>query len=317
MQEGSGLLRLPVPALLCGASGPGGRGAGCWQLRVRRSADVLTARVPGRGSWSVWWGRCSCLQGGVPLFASLEARTVLPLSAEGHASLHMPAASEPQREPLQALLQWEAADRPESGRGRRERTRAGALLVGPWAGPWTGLWVISVLGVTWLHPSVASVRGASLLVAVLMPEKADLGSAPGAGARGQGLQHQTGGCALGREPRCRGSECLVRVLLRLLIQAGYELNVQDHDGWTPLHAAAHWGVKEACSILAEALCDMDVRSKLVSGLAPSGVLEHEARRPAQGPGLPSGAGTTNSWSPAPAPPSPRHAHSPGGRRPAC
>ncbi|XP_029394552.1 protein phosphatase 1 regulatory subunit 12B [Mus pahari] len=51
-------------------------------------------------------------------------------------------------------------------------------------------------------------------------------------------------------------------VLRLLIQAGYELNVQDHDGWTPLHAAAHWGVKEACSILAEALCDMDIRNKL-------------------------------------------------------
>ena len=54
-----------------------------------------------------------------------------------------------------------------------------------------------------------------------------------------------------------------------MIQAGYELNVQDHDGWTPLHAAAHWGVKEACSILAEALCDMDVRNKLVSGLPPA------------------------------------------------
>ncbi|KAM6165839.1 protein phosphatase 1 regulatory subunit 12B isoform 6-T6 [Erethizon dorsatum] len=51
-------------------------------------------------------------------------------------------------------------------------------------------------------------------------------------------------------------------VLRLLIQAGYELNVQDHDGWTPLHAAAHWGVKEACSILAEALCDMDICNKL-------------------------------------------------------
>lgn len=56
----------------------------------------------------------------------------------------------------------------------------------------------------------------------------------------------------------------VASLLRLLIQAGFNLNVQDNDGWTPLHAAAHWGVKEACSILAEALCDMDVRNKLVS-----------------------------------------------------
>ncbi|XP_039390337.1 protein phosphatase 1 regulatory subunit 12B isoform X3 [Mauremys reevesii] len=52
-------------------------------------------------------------------------------------------------------------------------------------------------------------------------------------------------------------------VMRLLIQAGFNLNVQDNDGWTPLHAAAHWGVKEACTILAEALCDMDIRNKLL------------------------------------------------------
>uniref|UniRef100_A0A8C3W7J3 Protein phosphatase 1 regulatory subunit n=1 Tax=Catagonus wagneri TaxID=51154 RepID=A0A8C3W7J3_9CETA len=66
-------------------------------------------------------------------------------------------------------------------------------------------------------------------------------------------------------------------VLRLLIQAGYELNVRDHDGWTPLHAAAHWGVKEACSILAEALCDMDVRNKLGQtpfDVADEGLVEH-------------------------------------------
>ncbi|XP_038604811.1 protein phosphatase 1 regulatory subunit 12B isoform X3 [Tachyglossus aculeatus] len=66
-------------------------------------------------------------------------------------------------------------------------------------------------------------------------------------------------------------------VLRLLIQAGYELNVQDHDGWTPLHAAAHWGVKEACSILAEALCDMDIRNKLGQtpfDIADEGIVEH-------------------------------------------
>ncbi|XDB58895.1 PREDICTED: protein phosphatase 1 regulatory subunit 12B isoform X2 [Capra hircus] len=75
-------------------------------------------------------------------------------------------------------------------------------------------------------------------------------------------------------------------VLRLLIQAGYELNVQDHDGWTPLHAAAHWGVKEACSILAEALCDMDVRSKLGQtpfDVADEGLAEHlEALQKRQG-----------------------------------
>ncbi|EGW02167.1 Protein phosphatase 1 regulatory subunit 12B [Cricetulus griseus] len=66
-------------------------------------------------------------------------------------------------------------------------------------------------------------------------------------------------------------------VLRLLIQAGYDLNVQDHDGWTPLHAAAHWGVKEACSILAEALCDMDIRNKLGQtpfDVADEGLVEH-------------------------------------------
>uniref|UniRef100_G1QAI7 Protein phosphatase 1 regulatory subunit n=1 Tax=Myotis lucifugus TaxID=59463 RepID=G1QAI7_MYOLU len=66
-------------------------------------------------------------------------------------------------------------------------------------------------------------------------------------------------------------------VLRLLIQAGYDLDVQDHDGWTPLHAAAHWGVKEACSILAEALCNMDVRNKLGQtpfDVADEGVVEH-------------------------------------------
>ncbi|XP_068841740.1 protein phosphatase 1 regulatory subunit 12B isoform X2 [Capricornis sumatraensis] len=75
-------------------------------------------------------------------------------------------------------------------------------------------------------------------------------------------------------------------VLRLLIQAGYELNVQDHDGWTPLHAAAHWGVKEACSILAEALCDMDVRNKLGQtpfDVADEGLGEHlEALQKRQG-----------------------------------
>ncbi|XP_045673505.1 protein phosphatase 1 regulatory subunit 12B isoform X4 [Phyllostomus hastatus] len=66
-------------------------------------------------------------------------------------------------------------------------------------------------------------------------------------------------------------------VLRLLVQAGYDLDVRDHDGWTPLHAAAHWGVKEACSILAEALCDMDARNKLGQtpfDVAHEGLVEH-------------------------------------------
>lgn len=53
-------------------------------------------------------------------------------------------------------------------------------------------------------------------------------------------------------------------LHRLLIQAGYDVNIKDYDGWTPLHAAAHWGKEEACRILVENLCDMDLINKMVS-----------------------------------------------------
>ncbi|ERE52981.1 protein phosphatase 1 regulatory subunit 12A-like protein, partial [Cricetulus griseus] len=37
----------------------------------------------------------------------------------------------------------------------------------------------------------------------------------------------------------------------LLLQAGYDTELRDGDGWTPLHAAAHWGVEDACRLLAE------------------------------------------------------------------
>ncbi|CAI9541902.1 unnamed protein product [Staurois parvus] len=51
-------------------------------------------------------------------------------------------------------------------------------------------------------------------------------------------------------------------VLKLLIQAGYDINVKDYDGWAPLHAAAHWGKEEACRILVENLCEMDAVNKV-------------------------------------------------------
>ncbi|XP_064296581.1 protein phosphatase 1 regulatory subunit 12C-like, partial [Phalacrocorax carbo] len=54
-------------------------------------------------------------------------------------------------------------------------------------------------------------------------------------------------------------------VMRLLLQAGYDPDVRDKDGWTPLHAAAHWGVEEACRLLAEHLCDMAPRNNVVRG----------------------------------------------------
>ncbi|XP_029317505.1 protein phosphatase 1 regulatory subunit 12A isoform X5 [Cottoperca gobio] len=51
-------------------------------------------------------------------------------------------------------------------------------------------------------------------------------------------------------------------VLKLLIQTGYDVNIKDFDGWTPLHASAHWGKEEACRILVENLCDMDLINKM-------------------------------------------------------
>nr|XP_023414957.1 protein phosphatase 1 regulatory subunit 12A isoform X8 [Loxodonta africana] len=51
-------------------------------------------------------------------------------------------------------------------------------------------------------------------------------------------------------------------VLKLLIQAGYDVNIKDYDGWTPLHAAAHWGKEEACRILVDNLCDMEMVNKV-------------------------------------------------------
>ena len=38
---------------------------------------------------------------------------------------------------------------------------------------------------------------------------------------------------------------------RVLLKAGADIGAQDNDGWTPLHAAAHWGQTESCEILAQ------------------------------------------------------------------
>lgn len=49
-------------------------------------------------------------------------------------------------------------------------------------------------------------------------------------------------------------------VMSILLQAGLDINAQDFDGWTPLHAAAHWGQKESCKLLVENFCDMDVKN---------------------------------------------------------
>lgn len=51
---------------------------------------------------------------------------------------------------------------------------------------------------------------------------------------------------------------------RILLQCGADVDKQDVDGWTPLHAAAHWGQKEASQILVDNLADMDSKNYVVS-----------------------------------------------------
>lgn len=52
-------------------------------------------------------------------------------------------------------------------------------------------------------------------------------------------------------------------VMSMLVQGGGELNTQDVDGWTPLHAASHWGQREACQLLCENMADMEVRNYVV------------------------------------------------------
>lgn len=61
------------------------------------------------------------------------------------------------------------------------------------------------------------------------------------------------------------SKNYVEILSELLpLLSGDELNAQDIDGWTALHAAAHWGHREACMILIEHGADLDIRTRAVS-----------------------------------------------------
>ncbi|XP_055078284.1 protein phosphatase 1 regulatory subunit 12A isoform X2 [Periophthalmus magnuspinnatus] len=45
-------------------------------------------------------------------------------------------------------------------------------------------------------------------------------------------------------------------VLKVLLQCGVDVDCRDIDGWTPLHAAAHWGQEEVCTLLADHMCDM-------------------------------------------------------------
>ncbi|XP_069018972.1 protein phosphatase 1 regulatory subunit 12A isoform X1 [Embiotoca jacksoni] len=45
-------------------------------------------------------------------------------------------------------------------------------------------------------------------------------------------------------------------VLKVLLKCEVDVDSRDIDGWTPLHAAAHWGQEEVCTLLADNMCDM-------------------------------------------------------------
>ncbi|XP_029437921.1 protein phosphatase 1 regulatory subunit 12A-like isoform X2 [Rhinatrema bivittatum] len=63
-------------------------------------------------------------------------------------------------------------------------------------------------------------------------------------------------------------------VMKLLFQLGFDVNICDNDGWTPLHAAAHWGQQEACRLLVEELCNMEAVNKV--GQTPFDVVDESA-----------------------------------------
>jgi len=64
-----------------------------------------------------------------------------------------------------------------------------------------------------------------------------------------------------------------KVISTILQIGSVDVNVRDVDGWTPLHAAVHWGSKTACELLTEAGADFDLKNS--NGQTPCDLAEPE------------------------------------------
>ncbi|XP_073327792.1 protein phosphatase 1 regulatory subunit 12A isoform X2 [Pagrus major] len=76
------------------------------------------------------------------------------------------------------------------------------------------------------------------------------------------LAVQDGGGTLTPHPNTKATALHVAAakgyieVLKVLLQCEVDVDSRDIDGWTPLHAGAHWGQEEVCSLLADHMCDM-------------------------------------------------------------
>lgn len=62
-----------------------------------------------------------------------------------------------------------------------------------------------------------------------------------------------------------------KVISTLLQIPNIDVNFRDVDGWTPLHAAVHWGSKTACELLTDAGADFDIKNN--NGQTPCDLAE--------------------------------------------
>ena len=60
---------------------------------------------------------------------------------------------------------------------------------------------------------------------------------------------------------------MIDLVFSLLLQLGVDINAKDNDGWTPLHAAVHWGQNDACEVLADHGANFSARNKMVTALS--------------------------------------------------
>jgi ankyrin repeat protein len=50
----------------------------------------------------------------------------------------------------------------------------------------------------------------------------------------------------------------------VLLRAGANINSVDNDGWTPLHAAAHWDKHDVIQFLLDRSADLDAKNYAVN-----------------------------------------------------
>lgn len=71
-----------------------------------------------------------------------------------------------------------------------------------------------------------------------------------------------------------------KVISTILQIGNIDVNIRDVDGWTPLHAAVHWGSKTACELLTEAGADFELKNS--NGQTPCDLAEPEFVKAAEG-----------------------------------